>query len=270
MPKFVLLRDDDISHFTQPAQLQRLYGRLWEQRIPVMLAVIPAQRADTRVRHRVGAPHDPAIDVRHRGTQRAFMLADNVALCDFLHEKAISGLVEVALHGYHHSYMECAYLQTPRAYALINQGRSYLEKYLPGLRLRSFIAPYDALSLEALFVAQTLGLSVCTATRNIARAFPDLHSYSAQRTPFGQALVTCDEYLFTHRADPQRSLETALARLDDPAVEVFTVSNHYWTFYHDWADENAALLAAWDEFVSALLARDDLTFTTLGQLAALL
>lgn len=270
MPQFVLLRDDDTCYFTRPEQLERIYGRLWQAGIPVTVGLVPAMRGDTRVRHRVGAPYDPSIDKMFRGTKRAYLVADNVALCDDLHRRVFAEQVEIALHGYHHSYMECAYLQTPGAYALINQGRSVLEKHLPGLTIRSFIAPYDALSLEALFVAQTLGMSVCTSTRNIAKAFPDLNSYQAIRTPFAQALVTCDEYLFTHRGDPEQLLDTALARLDDEAVQVLTVANHYWMFFHDWADENSPLLSAWDRFVDVLLERDDLTFTTLGQLAPLL
>lgn len=266
MPKLILLRDDDICYFTQPQHLQRLYSRLWDHDIPVTLATIPAIWGDTRVRHRLGAPHDPAIDRVYRGTERAYPLAENVALCDFLHAQVLADKVDVALHGFHHRYMECAYLQTPKAYALVHQGRTVLETHLPGLRIGGFIAPYDAMSLDVLYVAQTLGMNVCTSTRNVAKAFPTQQTYQAQRTPLGRVLVTCDEYLFNHRDAPQRCLELALARLANPAVEVLTISNHYWSFFYDWAGENTGLLRAWDAFVEALLARTDVTFVTLSQI----
>jgi len=35
------IRDDDVSFFTKPMELEKLYKDLWEKNIPVSFAVIP-------------------------------------------------------------------------------------------------------------------------------------------------------------------------------------------------------------------------------------
>lgn len=269
----IIIRDDDTSFFTQPAQLERVYGKLWAQGKPVALAVIPAQTGSARVMHRVGAPYDPSIPPPYRGTARAYPVDDNEGLCAFLSEKARSGLVELCQHGFTHQYMEwdIVHDDAQKLEALmghmIHTGRAIFDIAFAS-QPRTFIAPYDHISVAALIYLRDIGYHVCTAAHNLVHTpYAQMATYQHRAINDGQSLFTCDEYLFNHRDDPQSCLQTALSRLDDPNVETVIIANHYWTFFYDWAGENAALLAAWDDFVDVLLARDDLQFTTFSRYA---
>ena len=102
----VIIRDDDISFFTSPAQLERIYGRLWSAGLPVCLSLVPDCCADTRVYWSDGNPHDPGIPPAYRGRAQCYAVADNRELCAFLNELAGAGLVEICLHGFTHTFFE--------------------------------------------------------------------------------------------------------------------------------------------------------------------
>jgi hypothetical protein len=101
----VIVRDDDISFFTSPDLLERVYGRLWSRHKPVCLSVIPAQNSNVRIDYRPGKPFDPSIPPGYRGQDHDHTILNNRELCAYLNEKARQGLVEICLHGYSHSYI---------------------------------------------------------------------------------------------------------------------------------------------------------------------
>ncbi|GAB4555473.1 MAG: hypothetical protein OHK0023_26790 [Anaerolineae bacterium] len=267
----VIIRDDDTSFFTQPSQLEAIYGRLWEQGLPVCLAVVPAPRGDIQVRHRLGTPFDPGIPPQYRGQARAFPLADNPALCEFLNRLAQQGLVEVCLHGYHHSYLEYLNPDADVIHQKLTDGLRELRAALPDARIETFIAPYDRMSPTAVKSVLEAGLNVCVSAMELAFVPPlnGLSTYQSAQLGSGPKVFTCDEYLFTHREAPDRSLETATTRLNTEAL--FVCTNHIWCFFHDWQPTaRPDLLAAWKSFVAALLqAQDSVHVTTFRQAEAM-
>ena len=258
----VIIRDDDTSFFTPPARLEQLYGRLWERGLPVCLAVIPAQRADVRVDHRPGKPYDPSIPPPYRGLGQEYPITDNRELCAYLNQRAREGLVEICLHGFSHRYMEFVSPDADWIARRLADGRRILQSAFPDAPLHTFIAPYDRISRTALEIVLEHGFDVCTNTENLA-AFPalaHLGPYQGYQLPDGRRVFTCDEYVFTHREDPEVCLQTARRRLQTEPFLI--VSNHYWIFYFDWADSSGPLRGKWDLFLDDLLAAPDRRVTT--------
>ncbi|MCC6613708.1 MAG: DUF2334 domain-containing protein [Anaerolineae bacterium] len=250
----LIIRDDDPSFFTHPGLLDTIYAPLWERGLPVSLSVIPAQTGATRVLWREGAPYDPSIPPGYRGDETERPLADNAEMCAYLNGRAREGLVEICLHGWSHSYREYGALDGPTAHEKLQRGLDALQHALPDATVRTFIAPYDKISTEALQEVFALGLTICTNTENLATLpdLADMQPYQRRQIAPEQWLYTCDEYLFTHHDDPDESYTKALDRL--AKAEVMIVANHYWTFFHDWQPTpNAAMLRRWHDFVADAL-----------------
>jgi hypothetical protein len=140
------------------------------------------------------------------------------------------------------------------------EGKGILEEAFPDAEIKTFIAPYDRVSSVALEMILEAGFNVCTNSENL-KAIPALahiDAYQRNQVDGGRVLYTCDEYLFTHRDDPQDCLANARSRLQ--SENLLITANHYWTFFYDWDSVNRGLMTAWDQFVDDLLARDDATF----------
>lgn len=262
--KTVYLRDDDTSFFTDPAKLERIYGRLWEKHVPVNLAVVPAVRGDVRVRHREGAPLDPSIPPKYRGTQRNYPLKENAELCRFLSQMGQDQLVEVCLHGYDHSYYEFGLASADEAANKLEMGYSELADALPNVPVHTFIAPYDVISHDTCpeIVKRDfhIATNVKSASHIVGYAAPE---NSQHHIGEGQKLFVSDLYFFSHHRRPDTCLTLAQDCLEHS--DFLMVTNHYWTFFYDWVGEWHEMLAVWDSFVDLLLSRSDVQFSTFSQ-----
>ena len=266
----VIIRDDDISFFTSPGQLERIYGRLWSAGLPVCLSVIPDQFADTRVYWRHGNPHDPGIPPAYRGQAQCYAVADNRELCAFLNELADAGLVEICLHGYTHTFFEFITHDRALIQRKLTAGLDMLRRAMPAAQVKTFVPPYDRVSPGALEALKAQGFHICTQSRNLApmRDWPQLNGFAAGSLGRGQALFVCDDYLFTHKREPADSLQLARAALHENALSI--VCNHYWMFDYPWREEpNREFMAAWDAWLDELLATNDCRVTTFSGYAAL-
>jgi hypothetical protein len=261
--KTVIIRDDDVSYFTSPAQLETIYGRLWHANIPVCFAVIPEQRADVRVLHRESQPFDPSVPKQYRGQAKSFPLADNSELCEFLNDKAKNGLVEVCLHGFHHTYYEFDSHDETLLNQKIEHGLTQLRTAMPDAKIRTFIAPYDVISPTAFNLLLKHNFNICTCTASLkATPYATLQSYQRTALSPTQYLYACDEYFFSRHSTPEDGLTLAQSRLQN---DLIIAINHYWTFFYDWQGEWAAMLDAWHQYVDNLLALQDVTFGTFGE-----
>jgi len=249
----IIIRDDDTSYFTSPALLERIYGRLWQHDHPVSLAVIPAQRSDTRVEYRPGSPYDPSIAPEYRGLAKDHPITLNRELCAFLNAQAKTGLIEICLHGYNHSYLEFTSENRTLIEQKLTDGHAMLREALPDAPIQTFIAPYDELSAIAVETVLAHGYNLCSKSANFASfsAYSHLGPYQTHALPNGRRIFTCDEYIFTHRRKPGASISDARHRMQTETPLV--IANHYWTFFYDWNGPNTQLLAEWDLFVDDLL-----------------
>ncbi len=249
----LIIRDDDTSFFTTPALLDQIYGQLWAHSLPVCLAVIPAQNANTRVLHRADQRYDPSIPPHYRGIEQNFLITDNHELCAFLNDKISAGLVEIMLHGYSHSHYEFMSDDAEELQQKLTAGLAILKSAFPAATTQIFIAPYDKVSAVALELILGMGLSLCTHSNNLA-ALPGqaaTHGYTCQTLPTGKRLYTCDEYLFDLTRPAADSLANARQRLQSEPLVI--VANHYWNYFYDWNGVNQPLMAVWQTFIQEML-----------------
>jgi hypothetical protein len=146
----VAIRDDDTSYFTRPEQIERVYGRYWD-RLPVSLAVVPCH-ASTRSK---------GIPAEHWEGVRAFPLADNLALVEYLRAQVARRRVSIVLHGWSHQNYPSGYEfeAGPDLVGRLARGRGYLEALFGG-PIRTFVPPHNALSRRGLLAVDRAGLNV--------------------------------------------------------------------------------------------------------------
>lgn len=252
MTQQVIIRDDDTSYFTNPTHLEKIYSPLWEQDYPVALSVIPAHRADVRVKHREGQPYDPCIPPEYRGQAKEFLVTENKILCEYLNQKVKEGLVEICLHGYNHTYLEFTSQDKSLIQQKLREGYDILNEAFPDAKIKTFIAPYDQISKIALDLVFEAGFNLCIASHNFASLPQYQHIGAYQRHIINQRQIfTCDEYLFTRWESPEVCLTNARQRLQ--SQDLLIIANHYWTFSADWNGDNIDLLTNWTRFVDDLL-----------------
>jgi hypothetical protein len=140
----VALRDDDTCAFTDPATLERVYGRVWKQ-VPVCLATVP-----------FAAGRPPSWT-----DGEAVALERNEALVSWLRDRTSDGRVTIALHGYtHQDYPGGHEFQAaPDPERRVGEGRAYLERLLGG-RISVFVPPHNALSKRGLAAVSAHGLNI--------------------------------------------------------------------------------------------------------------
>ncbi len=257
--KTIYFRDDDISFFTHPDKLDRIYGRLWENNIPVNLAVIPMPRGDVRVLHRDGHPFDPGIPVELRGQSREFPLMGNGLLCNFLNMMAQKRLIEVCLHGYHHLYHEFDDESPKIVASKLDAGKRELRQALPNAIIDTFISPYDRISPTAFEMISARSYNIATNTSTLNNTdFETMKAHELRTMDTGKQVYTGDDYFFSHHRAPQDCIDLALKQLHEN--DTVMVTNHYWTFFYDWGAEWHEMLNAWDQFVDELLRLPDVQF----------
>jgi len=265
MPK-IIFRDDDTSYFAEPRLLEAIYGRLWDAGLPVCLAVVPKVYGDIRVYWTDGNPHDSSIPPEHRGKDVHFSVLDNPELCQFLNDKVAAGLVEICLHGYSHIFYEFITHQRSVIRHKLERGLTILKRAFPAATIQTFIAPYDRLSPIALSELIQAGFHISTQSVNLAAmpSLPQLAGHQAAAINPRQTLYICDEYLFSHRANPAESLQRARTALAHNELTI--VCNHYWMFFHPWrATPNPEAIAHWNSLLDDVLESGNFEITTFAK-----
>jgi hypothetical protein len=146
----IALRDDDTCYFTSPAELDALYGDVWDT-VPVCLATVPFAVGYERV----GIPRVEW----HSG--RRFPLEENPELVAWLRARMAERRVTIALHGYTHEDYPAGFefQAAPDLDRRVAEGRAYLERVL-GTPIRVFVPPHNALSKRGLDAVSAAGLDV--------------------------------------------------------------------------------------------------------------
>ena len=160
----VSIRDDDTCYFTSPAELERVYGRIWE-RVPVCLATIPFAKGY----------RSPAVPQKYWTSGEAFALERNGETSAFLRELASRGRITIALHGYTHEDFPDGweFQAAPDPGRRVQGGLTYLRGLLQA-PISIFVPPHNALSKRALS-------AVSNARLNLLGSFLSFHP---ARRPF--------------------------------------------------------------------------------------
>jgi hypothetical protein len=93
--KNLIIRDDDLSYWTKPQDIEKVYKPLFDKKIKISFATIPF-----------------AVNMFNAGNFNTFYqdensqtdICKNTKIVEYIKEKIDDGLVEVMLHGYNHLY----------------------------------------------------------------------------------------------------------------------------------------------------------------------
>jgi len=88
-----VIRDDDLSFFTEAEALVKLYRNAWEKEYKISFAAIPAIKCVNNLN----------VPPRHRGTGQVFAIADNSQLIAWLKSKISKKQVDIVQHGLNHT-----------------------------------------------------------------------------------------------------------------------------------------------------------------------
>ena len=88
------IRDDDISFFTRPEDLENIYKEIWERNILVSFSVVPFS---------VESHYCGDWDNFYQETELK-AIGENKDLVDFLKSKLKENKISIMLHGYSHQY----------------------------------------------------------------------------------------------------------------------------------------------------------------------
>jgi len=299
--KYLLIRDDDISSFTERRFIEKIYGPLLGRGIPVNFAVIPQIATDIKYGpgrpfgfyyKKFGLSGSPDVPPQYRGKDLSVALDQN--------DKVISYLlqfphVEILQHGYTHGFVgdrnEFDIRDSLELKKRIQTGKRILTRIF-GKIPEFFTAPRDSISLQAIrsLKKEFKGLSlwrlfnwkrvIGNAGRTLIKgSFSDfflplqtfpLHKKIKKRKDspylFMQDFLIllhpgCLLSRFLSREEMLRSIQNAVDTFD-----VVTLVNHHWEYFFDWADLDQDFYDAWREVVDLLVKRDDVEFVTFSGL----
>ena len=146
----MIIRDDDLSYFTRPEDLSRLYDGIWDH-APIHFSVIPY--VYTRQRE---TPVDvvPARD--------NYWVGENKVLVTFLKKKIREGKVVIWQHGFtHRNYGAKFELERGDRHLIteeLRHGNEHLERTF-GVKVDTLVAPHDRFSKEAVLAAEDAGFT---------------------------------------------------------------------------------------------------------------
>lgn len=87
------IRDDDISYFTAPQMLDKIYRKAWERGFKVSLAIVPMHKGT----------NNPNVPPNFRKSRNYFPIYKNEALVFYLSNKLKEGQIGLMLHGFCHA-----------------------------------------------------------------------------------------------------------------------------------------------------------------------
>jgi hypothetical protein len=146
----IAIRDDDTCYFTTPAELERVYGRIWPH-VPVCLATIP---------HAMGYK-SPAVPRQYWESGEAFALERNPELVAALRDWASASRISIALHGYTHEDFPDGweFQAAPDPDRRVRDGLATLRNTL-GVEISIFVPPHNALSKAGMAAVSAAGLNL--------------------------------------------------------------------------------------------------------------
>lgn len=87
------IRDDDLSYFTPPEKLEKIYKNAWNRGFKVSFAVVPMHKAT----------NNPNVPPEFRNGDKYYPINQNEELVDYLKTKISEGKVDIMQHGFCHT-----------------------------------------------------------------------------------------------------------------------------------------------------------------------
>ena len=177
------IRDDDTSYWTDPDDLDYIYGKYIRQGIKLSLAVVPES-------YRLVFPGDRR---KFYIVKEKHFVYENKRLVDYLRPYVLSGQIEIMLHGYDHSYCvqingkhmfldmdaraaigenvpdnmlpECIYKENLEIKMELARGKEILEDTFKTV-VKTFVPPSNALSASVVSEIERLGMNISGTMTN--------------------------------------------------------------------------------------------------------
>ncbi len=146
----LIVRDDDISYFTDPRRLNGLYKGIWEK-IPIHLAVVPHLYA-----------RQAEIPPGAKPTKDYYWVGENKRLVAYLKKRIAEGKVVIWQHGFTHrdwpGGFELERRDRKRLRDDLRRGKEHLERAF-SVTVDTLVAPHDRLSKAAVLAAEDAGFA---------------------------------------------------------------------------------------------------------------
>ncbi len=266
----IVLRDDDISYFTEIDQFRTVHRLLLEKQIPFNIAVIPEVRADIQS---MDGRFEGFIPPGFYGKPDSHSISENPALVSYVLKHPF---IEVAQHGFSHQKNargepEFAQHNNADLKYRLEKGADILRQTF-GRTPRCFVPPFDTVSAEALRMIreQYDGISLSSFGHSILpmRLWP---GFWIQKR-MGHGLFRWGQFrLLQHPgldfsfqgSDPlfNSLLEECLLKQD-----VLVLTLHSWYFFSRDGLLKKDLLACWEKNLLRLLNDHSVKFVSFSEL----
>lgn len=144
------IRDDDINYFTNPEDLETIYGNIWNK-CPISLSIVPFH----------ASVKSGAIPPKYWTGDAIFPIDENKRLIKFLKEKIKEGKISIMLHGYSHKDYENGheFEVGDNLEKKVKEGKEYLEQLFK-IQVTTFVPPHNVLSRKGLLAVVNNGLNI--------------------------------------------------------------------------------------------------------------
>lgn len=258
--KRAVFLDDSISYFTESTRLHKIYGRLWDEGIPIAVAVTPAQQGNAKIQ--VGAAQlSRGVPDEFRTKSHPFRIADNPKICNYLNVMAQQRLIEVCIHGYDGSQDEFAIQDDVLLSQKIEEGKAIMGKAVPDADITSFVVPEIGCSETAFNLLVEYDFHVVTHQN------AKLASKPSKSDPDTMTIAAYDRHHFRYgdiflapSSDPDNALKALLKRFH--ASDLLIIRQPHWLFYDVDGTLRQDMFSIWQQFLDTILKLQDVDFET--------
>ncbi len=231
------IRDDDVSYFTSPEKLERIYRNAWDMGFKVSFAAIPKHKGVRKLN----------VPPKFRDTNEYYPIIGNDELVEYLKLKISEGKADIMQHGFCHAEdpnlpmpkfdfekgiisnseshkmnskqsSEFYGLKGEEVYLRVKAGKSILENAF-GVPIKVFVAPQELLTKSLWMALLKNSLNYCGGIgRNIIKQVPINH------INFSMVLKVALKKKF--RVNPE-SIAEDVTRITDIIIVPATY-RHYW------------------------------------------
>ncbi len=280
--KYVIIRDDDVSFFTKPELLEKLYGRYFEKNKSISFAVIP--KITSEIRTDLNNPYkkfeqldfDPIVPPKYRGIKDTYRMDENSDLINYLSKNPCC---EILQHGLSHGYINSVKEFRIREKEILKQRAEEGSKILNNCFYKKpdfFVAPWDNLSFEAIDIIKSaykgLSLGRINPLRFPAKCWGAYLNklFKSKKYLFYEKLLITEHsgFILSRFNNPKNIFNQVKTAIDHQNVT--TLVNHHWEYFYDWNTLNVPFFNAWSQVSDYILENENLEIITFSELYNLL
>jgi len=277
--KYVIIRDDDVSYFTKPETLTKLYGPFFEEKKPVNFSVIPQIAANIKIdsrnlyRTREKMEYDPCIPPRFRGCNEDFPLNENREIVEFIRSLENCEVLQHGLtHGFIDGVREFRISDEEEIQRRANLGSALLEECFHS-KPSFFVPPWNIASSETIQFLKShyKGISIgkkINPTRLPAKAWGAyIKKTLASRNYmfYNELLIIEHSGYLLNRFNTHDSMLSKVRKTIE-TKDIVILVNHHWEYFFDWSQLDQSFFGAWQQVIEYLLQKEDLHFLTFSEL----